>query len=328
MTEHSPSTDPAELTFDTRCGTVALLGRPNVGKSSILNAILGMKIAATSHKPQTTQRQLRAVETRGNGQIVFVDTPGIHKPKKGMHDYMVGQALDAARDVDVLVVVVEALREKEMRGDLVVDARDIEIVQKLRQTARARDVVLVINKIDRLDDKTALLPALTAWSETEEGQNPFAAIVPVSAERKNGLDELVDTLMERLPEGPFIFPADALTDASEKDLVAELIREKAMLELAKELPYRIAVVVEEFDETRRDDPRKPLVSIHATLNVERESQKGIVVGKRGARIRAIGSRARKDVERLLDCQVMLKLFVRVEKDWTTNPKAMRKLGYR
>ena len=183
--------------------------------------------------------------------------------------------------------------------------------------------LLVINKIDRLPAKEALLPLMKAWGE----EQAFTEILPVSAHSKANLNLLVAALQANLPQGDFMFDPDAVTDASERNIAAGLIREKAMLELAKELPYQIAVVVETFDEERRDDPRKPLVTVEAVLHVERESQ-GDCRRQGGQRIKAIGARARKELERLLGCQVMLRLFVRVEKDWTTNEKAMRKLGYR
>ena len=311
-------------TVTTRCGQVALIGRPNVGKSSLLNAILGEKIAATTHKPQTTQRQLRGVETRGDVQLIFVDTPGLHAPKKGLHAFMIEQALDAVRNVDVIAVVVEAhlSREKGERK-AVVDRRDAEVLKQLDAASAEVPRILVINKIDALPSRDLLLPLLQQW----QGVGGFAAVVPVSAHKKDGLDDLVEELAKALPFSEFWYDDDTLTTAGEREICAELIREKAMLELSQELPYKVAVIVEDFDESRRDDPKKPLVDIAATIHVERESQKGMVVGKGGARIKTIGARARKDLERLLGCQVMLNLLVRVEKNWTQSDKGLRKLGY-
>jgi GTP-binding protein Era len=310
----------------TRFGTVALLGRPNVGKSSILNAILGMKIAATTHKPQTTRRQLRAVKTTGDAQLVFVDTPGMHRARDNLHAFMSDEVEDAARGVDLVALVVEArARSKRGEADSLVDARDLRALEALGDLGAARKrCVLVVNKIDQLKDRRALLPVLAAWNE----KHRFAALVPVSAARGDGIDELVKALGDLVPNGPHLFDADAITDASERDIAAELIREKAMLELHDELPYKIAVVIEDFDESRREDKRKPLVSISAQLLVEREAQKRIVVGKQGSRIKAIGQRARVDLEHLLDAKVFLELFVKVEKDWSATARGLRRAGYR
>ena len=312
----------------TYCGMVALVGRPNVGKSSLMNAVLGQKLAATTHKPQTTQRRFRGVYTEEAHQVVFVDTPGLHKASKGLHVFMIEEALAAVKDVDSVVFVVEiagAAKDSKKRGEStsLVHPKDLEALEKIMASG-AQKPILVLNKIDRLPQKDMLLPLIQEWS----AKAVFTDIIPVSAHKKENLDQLLTTIKKGLPQADHMFHPDAVTDSSEKEIAAELIREKAMLELAKELPYRIAVVVDDFDESRRDDPRKPLVHIDAILNVERESQKGIVVGKGGQRIKAIGARARQELERLLGCQVMLKLFVRVEKDWTTNEKAMRKLGYR
>ena len=301
----------------TRCGTVAIVGRPNVGKSTLLNAILGQKIAATTHKPQTTRRAIRGFETRGSAQIVFVDTPGLHQSRGKLHAFMIDEAMNAARGVDVLAFVVEAHKKGVHR-------EDERALEQLEQWGALKvPVVLVVNKIDTLDDKKLLLPFLDAWSKT----NRFAALIPVSSSKKDGVDLLVSDLMARMPEGPFLFDKDAVTDATEREIAAELIREKVMLELQQELPYRAAVVVEEVDESRRDDATKPLVHIGAVIHVERDSQKAMVIGKGGIRIKTIGERARKELERLLGCQVMLQLLVRVEPDWTTTEKGLAKLGY-
>jgi GTP-binding protein Era len=287
-----------------------------VGKSTLLNAILGQKIAPTTHKPQTTRRALRGVETRGDNQIVFVDTPGLHEPKQGLHHFMVKEALDTARDVDVVAFVVEAHGTGIAKDDA-------DVLAQLTAEGVTRPMVLIINKIDQLDDKKMLLPLLQAWGETGR----FQALIPVSAFKKDGLDILIDDLCKRIPEGEFIFPPDTLTDTAEKDIAAELIREKVMLELQEELPYRTAVVVEEFNEERRADTKKPIVKVSAVIHVERDSQKAMVIGKGGERIKSIGMRARKELEHLLGCQVMLEMLVRVQEDWTRDPRGLRKLGY-
>lgn len=301
----------------SRCGTVAIVGRPNVGKSTLLNALLGQKIAPTTHKPQTTRRTLRGVVNHGEAQVVLVDTPGLHPPKRGLNAFMIRAALDAARDVDVLAFVTEASTTGVHRDDEAV------LRQLDREGALTRPLVLVLNKVDKLKDKKLLLPLLKTWSE----RGMFKALVPISAQKKKGLTPLLDELARHLPEGPPLFPKDALTDATERDICAELIREKVMLELRQEIPYRAAVVVEEFDEARRGDSKKPLVRIAAVIHVEKDSQKAVVVGKKGERVKAIGQRARAELEALLGSQVMLELFVRVEPDWTTREQGLKKLGY-
>ena len=303
----------------SRCGTVALVGRPNVGKSTLLNAILGTKIAATTHKPQTTRRQLRGVETRGAAQFVFVDTPGVMKPKHGLDKFMLAEALDAVRDVDVVafVVGVDARRADQPAAD------DERALQDVLAQRGARPLVLVVNKVDVVRDRKAILPLLQAWATKHD----FQAIVPLSAAKGDNVDELVGVLAGLLPEGEHIFADDALTDAGERDIAGEMIREKCMLELQEELPYRLAVTIEEFDESRRADDKKPLVHVAGVIHVEKASQKAMVIGKGGQRIKAIGQRARQELERLLGCQVMLELLVRVEEDWTGDAKGLRKLGY-
>jgi GTP-binding protein Era len=301
-----------------RCGTVALVGRPNVGKSSLLNALLGQKIAATTHKPQTTRRALRGVLTEDNVQLIFVDTPGLHEEKGGLFSFMLDEALDAAADVDVLVFMVEADRKRQG-----IDKADEEALARLTARAKGKPVLLVINKIDVLEDKAVLLPLLASWA----AQGSFAGFVPLSAHKQENLDSLVRELSRLVPEGPFLLPADSITDQSERDIAAELIREKVMLELQQEIPYRTAVIVEHFDESRREDARKPLVHIAAIVVVEKDSHKSMVIGKGGQRIKTIGQRARKDLEHLLQCQVHLELFAKVEKDWTLTGAGLRKLGY-
>ncbi len=310
----------------TVCGTVALIGRPNVGKSTILNRVLGQKLAATTHKPQTTQRKLRGICTKDNVQVIFIDTPGLHEPKKGIHNYMITQALEGAREVDLRVLVVEAWLSKNSDGETVasIDYRDQKVLEQLRGAGVSlSNTIMAINKIDVLPDKGALLPLLQKWA----GEINMGAYVPVSAMKGDGIDNLWAILSEKLPSGPFLFPEDMITDASEKDIARELIREKAMLELKQELVYRVAVEVESFDETRREDPRKPLIQIEAVVHVESESHKRMVIGKQGSRIKQIGLRARQELENLVGCQVMLKLFVRVEPKWSETEKGIRKVGY-
>lgn len=316
--KRKPTRKPLANVGPPRCGTVALVGRPNVGKSSLLNALLGQKIAATTHKPQTTRRALRGVLTEGNTQLVFVDTPGLHEEHGGLFTFMLDEALDAAVATDVLCFVVEADRK---RGGII--KADEEALLRLMQRAPKTPVVLVISKVDVLEDKAVLVPLLREWSA--EGR--FAAYVPLSAHKHDNLEGLISELARLMPEAPFVFPADSLTDQSERDIAAELIREKVMLELQQEIPYRTAVIVEHFDESRRDDDRKPLVHIAGIIVVEKDSQKSMVIGKGGQRIKQIGQRARKDLEHLLMCQVHLELFVKVEKDWTQTGAGLRKLGY-
>ncbi len=313
-----PAPVPPAPLRPTRCGTVALVGRPNVGKSSLLNAILGQKIAATTHKPQTTRRALRGVYSDDDTQIVFVDTPGLHQAKGGLFSFMLEEAKDSAADVDVLAFLVEA----DARGTGIAPA-DVSALKALEGKISGKPALLIINKIDVLRDKANLLPLLQAWS----AEHTFTALVPVSAHKKDGLAAFVAEIRKHLPEAPFLLPKDSITDQSERDIAAELIREKVMLELQQEIPYRAAVVIELFDESRRDDERKPLVHIAANIVVEKDSQKAMVIGKGGQRIKAIGQRARAELEHLLDCQVHLELFAKVEPGWTETAQGLRKLGY-
>ena len=316
-----PRPAPTSELRPTRCGTVALVGRPNVGKSSLLNAILGQKIAATTHKPQTTRRALRGVYSDDDTQIIFVDTPGLHEAKGGLFSFMLDEAKDTAAAVDVLAFLVEA----DARGIGIAPA-DVAALKTLEGKVAGQPMLLIINKIDVLRTKGDLLPLLQLWSGNQHFPS-FSALIPVSAHKKDGLREFIAEIRKHLPEAPFLMPKDSITDQSERDIAAELIREKVMLELHEEIPYRAAVIVELFDESRREDERKPLVHIAANIVVEKDSQKAMVIGKGGQRIKAIGQRARAELENLLDCQVHLELFAKVEPGWTESSQGLRKLGY-
>lgn len=305
------------MTNETKFVTsVAFVGMPNVGKSTLLNAVIGTKIAPTTRKPQTTRRVVRGIKTVGNYQHIYFDTPGALKNVSGIDTFMHKQIFQAIKEVDQIVAIVDA-KEPLKRAQ--------SFLEKIIKIAREEKLrfILAINKIDELKNKEILFALIKQYADALD----IYEIVPISALKNDGLEELFLTLNKGAKEGNFIFSEELFTDASEKDIVAELIREKAMLELKDEIPYKITATIENFDESRRDDQPKPLVEIEAALHVERDSQKAIVIGKRGDTIKSIGTRARKDIEFLLGCQVMLKLFVRVEPNWTTNPKSLRKLGY-
>ena len=305
-----------------RCGTVALVGLPNAGKSSILNALIGQKIAPVSFKAQTTRQSIRGIHTKEDVQIIFVDTPGLIEAEYELQTYMQKQTLASASDVDVLVWVSDVAHILAKPAQKAQDQSHLKMLLQ-RMNRDKKPVLWVLNKIDYLSDKSAMLPLI------EEGasQNLFSAVIPVSAKTGEGLDILVSELAQKLPEQEFLFDADAVTDTFERQIVAEFIREKALALLDDEVPYQIAVTIESFDEKRKDDPKKPLVEIEAVLYVEREGQKKIVIGKNGEKIKQIGIAARQEIELLLQCQVMLKLFVRVQPGWTQGVKDLKKLGF-
>jgi GTP-binding protein Era len=295
------------VSADTRCGYVALVGRPNVGKSTLLNHLLGQKISITSRKPQTTRHRVLGIKTEGQTQIVYVDTPGLHKHEpKAINRYMNQTASQALLDVDVVVFVVDRLRWTEA---------DDWVLEKLQ--AVRNPVLLAINKVDLLEDKAQLLPILQQYAS----KFPFAEIVPLSALRGHNLAELEAAITRLLPENPHFFPEDQITDRSERFLAAELVREKVMRQLGDEVPYEITVEVESFSEQRG------VLHIHALILVERDGQKKIVIGNSGERIRQIGEEARKDMEKLFDRKVMLKLWVKVKSGWSDDERALRSLGY-
>lgn len=291
-----------------KSGFVAIIGRPNVGKSTLLNAILGEKIAIVSAKPQTTRNRIRGIKSTENAQIVFLDTPGIHEAKGYLNEFMVKEALAAIGDVDTIIYLVEAAKKIEEDDKFI-----IENLKRIKQP-----VILCINKVD-IVIKDNLLPLIDEYSKAYA----FKEITPLSAIKGEGVEELLNIIIKTLPEGPKYFPEDILTDQPERFVAAEIIREKVFLLTKQEIPYSTAVVVERF----KENPQKKIVSISATINVERDSQKGIIIGKGGSMLKRIGTRARMDIERLLGTKVFLELFVRVQKDWTKDKKILKEFGY-
>ena len=295
-----------------RSGWVALVGRPNVGKSTILNELLGEKLAAITPKPQTTRKNLLGVLNPKGAQLLLLDTPGHHAAKGPLNRFMVSQAEQAIADADVVAYVVEARDDGKITPG---NERLLELLKK-----GEKKVVLLVNKVDRVKDKAQLLLELEAYGQALG--ELLAAAVPISARRHQGLEAAVVEIGRALPEGPRYFPEDQLTDATERSIVAEMIREKVMLVTAEELPYSAAVTIEAFE-----DERPRLVRIIATLHLERESQKPIVVGKRGEMVKSIGTAARLDIERFLGAKVYLDLVVRVAGEWSSSARAMAEFGY-
>ena len=293
---------------DFKSGFVAIVGAPNVGKSTLLNRMLGEKISITSKKPQTTRNRILGVLHRPAAQLVFLDTPGVHPSQKPLNVRIVETALDAMGDADMLLIIIDAAAPDTASEDL--------MVKKLRNNRKP--VILALNKID-LIRKSDLLEIIGQW----EKRYPFEAIVPISATKGTQVDVLLETMQKYLPAGPPYFPPDTLTDLTERFIVAELIREKVFRLTGEEIPYAAAVTVDSFKEERNG----ALIRIHATIHLERESQKGIVIGAKGSKIKQIGSAAREDIQRFLATKVYLKLFVRIQKHWSRDTKALRKLGY-
>ncbi|HTO19782.1 MAG TPA: GTPase Era [Pseudomonas sp.] len=295
------------MTEISRCGYVAIVGRPNVGKSTLLNHILGQKLAITSRKPQTTRHNMLGIKTEGATQAIYVDTPGLHKNnEKALNRYMNRSASSALRDVDVVVFVLDRTRWTD---------EDELVLEKVRGVKCP--LIVAVNKADQLEDKAELLPHLQWLAE----QLPNAEIVPISALHAQNLDTLENLVNERLPENEHFFPEDQITDRSSRFLAAELVREKIMRQLGAELPYQITVEIEEFKQEGR------ILHIHALILVEREGQKKILIGDKGERIKRIGQDARQDMETLFDSKVMLNLWVKVKGGWSDDERALRSLGY-
>ena len=291
-----------------KSGFVAVVGRPNVGKSTLINALIDDKIVIVSDKAQTTRNRIVCVYTDEKKQIVFMDTPGIHKPKHKLGEFMVDQAVDSLREVEAVLFVVAA-NEKRGPGDNFV----IEQLKKANVP-----VFLIVNKIDTME-KQDLLEAIVSY----ENSYPFEAVVPISAKEKDNIEEVVNLLEKHLPEGPKYFPDDMITDQPERLIISDIVREKILLQTHDEIPHAIAVDVDEMK--TRDDGT---TYVRATIYVERDSQKGIIIGKQGAMLKTIGRQARGDVERLLATKVFLDLWVKVKKDWRNKSGMLSELGYR
>lgn len=290
-----------------RCGYVAIIGRPNVGKSTLLNHILGMKLSITSRKPQTTRHQILGVKTTDDVQTIYVDTPGMHQRRgTAINKYMNRAATSVLNDVDVILFVIQALAWTD---------EDDAVLQRLESISVP--VILVVNKIDQLDDKQELLPFMNEVSAKYE----FQEMIPVAAVKGDNISQVETVVAGLLPEGPAFYPDDQVTDRSVRFLAAEIIREKLVRELGQELPYTSTVTIDKYDE---DDK---LVRIHATIFVESAGQKAIIIGSKGSRLKSIGSKARKDIESLLENKVYLNLWVKVREGWSNDERALRGLGY-
>jgi GTP-binding protein Era len=291
----------------TRCGYVALVGRPNVGKSTLLNHLIGQKLSITSRKPQTTRHQVLGIKTTGQAQLLFVDTPGMHRDQGRALNRIMNRAAGAAlTGVDVVVMVSDRAEWSED------DQRVLDLALQ-----SGAPVILALNKVDKLEDKNSLLPVLAAQAE----RGVFAAIVPVSALRGHNLERLEAEVVQRLPHAPFLFSEDDITDRSLRFLAAEIVREKIMRQLGDELPYATAVEIEDYAE------EEGITHISALILVERDGQKRILIGQGGSRLRSIGTEARRDLERLLNQKVMLRLWVKIRSGWADDERALRSLGY-
>jgi len=299
----------SENPVNFKSGFAAFIGRPNAGKSTLLNRLVGEKIAAVSNKPQTTRHKIQGIVTLESGQIVFVDTPGVHKPGFLLNRRMMSAVHDALLSVDVVVLMRDA-SVSTGNGDRFV----LDLVKDSGKKA-----VLVLNKIDKIKDKNQLLPLIEFYSKEYD----FAEIIPVSALKGEAVEILLNEIAKHLPEGEPLFSEDEMTDQPVRLIVSEMVREKILEKTGEELPYVTAVVTEMFDETNPDLPR-----IFCAIYVERPSQKKIIIGKGGAKIKEIGERARRDIEKLLGKQVFLKLFVKVVEDWRNREKDLNEMGIR
>jgi GTP-binding protein Era len=291
-----------------KSGFVAIAGAPNVGKSTLLNRLLGEKISITSKKPQTTRNRILGILHRPNAQLVFIDTPGIHKPKSPLNIKIVDTALTVLGDVDLILLVVDTFG--------LLPQNEAILLRKLK--GQKKPVVLALNKSD-LIKKSQVIEMMENWSS----KYSFETVIPISAKMGTRIEELTEFMEARLPEGPPFFPPESLTDMPERFFAAEMIREKIFRLTGQEIPFATAVTVEAF----KVNKEKSLVNIDASIHVERESQKGIIIGKKGSKLKQIGEAAREEIEKMVDGKVFLKLFVRVQKNWSKDTKALRRFGY-
>ncbi|MDF2521455.1 MAG: GTPase Era [Clostridia bacterium] len=293
-----------------KSGFVSVIGRPNVGKSTLINQLLGERITIISSKPQTTRNSIRCIYTDDKSQVIFIDTPGIHKPMHKLGEYMVNAATESLKGVDVIIAVIDASMETT--------AADMDIIEIAKEVNSP--VILVLNKVDKVD-KSKLEILLTKFSTHE---SYFDCLIPVSAKEGSNTDIVLEEIIKRLPEGPLYFPPDITTDVTERFVVSEFIREKILELTSDEIPHGTAVEVESMKE--RSDGG--IIDIEANIYCEKDSHKGIIIGKQGKMLKEIGSRARADLEKLLDCRINLQLWVKVRKNWRDNNSILKSLGYK
>jgi len=290
-----------------KSGFIGIIGRPNTGKSTLFNAIVGENISIITNKPQTTRNKITGIKNYPDAQIIFLDTPGMHRPKTALNRAMVQTAQDTIGDADVLLMMVEA--------DTNIGPHDLFLIEAL--AGAKSPVFLAINKIDRIE-KPSLLPLIDQFRKLYD----FTGIFPICALKGDGIDELLSSLKEAIPEGPQLFPNDIMTDATERFIAGEFIREQILLLTQQEVPYASAVTVDVF----KEDEEKNLIRISATINVEKDSQKAIMIGKKGAMLKKIGTQARLQMEKFFDAKIFLELFVRVKKDWTSSERMLQEFG--
>ena len=292
-----------------KSGIITICGRPNVGKSTLTNALVGEKVAIVTNKPQTTRNRICGVRTRGESQFVFVDTPGLHKARTRLGDYMVNVVKESVADVDAVMLLVEPIPN--------VGGPEEQLIARMKKLSCP--AVLVINKVDTLDKKEKLLEVI----QTYEQAHQFQAVVPISAKTGEGVDELLDVLESYLPQGPQLFPEDMTSDQPERQMMAEILREKLLLCLDKEIPHGTAVEITHFAE--RDDE---VVEVEATIYCEKNSHKGIIIGKGGSMLKKVSTLARQDMERFMGTKVYLQTWVKVKENWRDNPAAIQNFGYK
>ena len=291
-----------------KTGMVSLIGKTNVGKSTLLNQLVEQKVSITSRKPQTTRQRLLGIKTQGSNQIIYVDTPGFHQGhKRALNKFMNKTALSSIEGVDIILFVVDALNFSQT---------DEHLLSQV--STKDNQVMLVINKIDKVAKKEKLIP----FVEEVTKLFPFLEVIPISALKRKNIDILEKEITKRLPFGAHLYPEDQIADSSERFLASEIIREKCISRVGDEIPYRLSVVIDNFKEEDK------LITIDGTIYIEKSSQKGIVIGEQGKRLKAIGTAARKDLERMLDNKVMLRLWVKVKKDWTNDRSALNFMGYK